>query len=151
MGFGPKEEAMMIDEKMLDDLGFTIRPSVYGGRAWIKDLPSPAQTSIMVTFSCYYCKRDQVDFCVWIRYGDVVFSNDIGIEHIKTKDQIELLWLALTGQPLIGKHYLIMSKFGPYSVGCTTDRTGVLKEDLDSTFVEYPQQTCPHCSLVKSL
>lgn len=139
----------MINEQLLEDLGFRYHGTLYGGRGFIKDLQTPAETSVLVTFDCYYCKRDNVPFCVWISGGGFI-PTDIRLEHIKTEEQLKLLWLALTGEPLPApKHYLIISRFKGDAIGCTTDRAGLSGEDRESLFKEFPKEQCLFCNEVK--
>ena len=136
----------MITKELLEDLGFLKTRKHYDGEAWAKDLPSPVETRILVTFDCYYCRREQIPFFVWLQSGHFL-STEIGIEHIKTEDQLKLLWLALTGEPLPApKHYLIISRFKGDAIGCTIDRAGVSGEDLELLFQESPKDQCLFCN-----
>lgn len=99
--FEPTAEPLT--KEALLQLGFEIihmNPDYNGGYfKLIKDLPTPAATSVSVTFGCYYCLREQLPYIVWIGIGGFMEST-AALVHIKTIGQLDNLWLALTGAAL---------------------------------------------------
>lgn len=93
-----------ISPALLGAFGFwAVHENVHwGGRymMWRKDISSPHNFVIKVTFGCDYCLNSQVDFIVWISIG-VFMISEVPLAHIKTAGQLRQLWLALSGEELV--------------------------------------------------
>lgn len=52
------------------------------------------RAAIVVIFDDYYCKRDSRQCCVWLSVDFL----DVLLAHVRTDEQLALLWQLVTGE-----------------------------------------------------